>query len=160
MLPAAVLDAATKHYRDLQAEATGTVFELPAADAVPALCSKIESGHRYDVILSYMRTPAVDDLAALTSALSGALNIGGWVGMVEPRESGARRVQWLRRPLPGGRQRHYRFRPTMAESGDGHDLVAQLWAGGFTVTEIHRLEVPSAPRRSRNYLWLRARHQL
>ena len=147
--PTALLDALSERWQPLARSAVGRVFELPSAGVEAAVRSECSRGARYDTILSFMRTPQVADLDGFIAALEQILADDGWILMVEPSRTGnGPRRGWLRSRL--GRDRQSR------DNGE-RDVVSALRAGGFTVTDLHRRELASAPARWRRYLEIRAR---
>ncbi len=154
--PAALLNAVEERCRALAATAVGRVFRVPADDVESALRSECGSCARYDTILSFMRTPQVADIEGFVAALEAILADDGWILMVEPaRTGGTGRIGGLPEGwLPRRLRRQYRH-------GDRPDrgIVSALRAGGFTVTDIHRRDAPTAPARWRRYVEVRARRE-
>ena len=149
--PPALLDGLGGRWQALAASAAGRVLELPAAGVEEAVRSAFGRGARYDTILSFMRTPQVADLDNFVAALELVLADDGWILMIEPSGSAdAERRGWL--PFGLRRRRPSRDRPE-------RDVVSALRAGGFTVADLHRRELASAPARWRRYVEIRARRE-
>ena len=142
-VPPALLDALSGRWRALAASAAGRVFELPAGGVEEAVRAECSRRARYDTILSFMRTPEVADLDNFVAALELLLADDGWILMIEPSGSG------------NGARRRRRPGPDQA----GRDVVSALRAGGFTVADLHRRELASAPARWRRYVEIRARRE-
>lgn len=140
--PPELLDALSERWRALASAATDRVLELPSEAVEEAVRTQGARGVRYDTILSFMRTPQVSDLDGFVAALEQILARDGWILMLEPSGAGARGLRG--RPGRGQPQR---------------DVVAALRAGGFTVADLHRRELVSAPARWRRYVELRARRE-
>ena len=151
--PPALRAATAERYRELVATASGRVFELPDADLDAALAAESERGARYDTVLSFIRTPQADDLIGLVAAIGRILADEGWIHMIEP--AGISPAGGLDRLLVRRRRR----RASAAPRSSGRDVVSALRAGGFTVTDLHRREAASVPRRWRRYVELRARRE-
>lgn len=149
--PPAVRDALGGRWQALAGSASGRVLELPAAGVDEAVRSECSRGARYDTILSFMSTPQVADLDSFVAALGLILADDGRILMMEPSGSGNTvRRRWS--PLRLGRRRPGRDHPE-------RDVVSAVRAGGFTVTDLHRRELASAPARWRRYVEIRARRE-
>lgn len=151
LAPPALLDALGGRWQALAASEAGRVLDLPAVGVEEAVRSECSRGARYDTILSFMRTPQVADLDTFVAALGLILADDGWILMMEP--SGFGKTE-RRRRLPfglGGR----RPSPDHPE----RDVVSALRASGFTVADLHRRDVMSAPSRWRHYVEIRARRE-
>ncbi|MCY3641968.1 MAG: hypothetical protein F4Z00_04170 [Acidimicrobiaceae bacterium] len=142
-VPPALLDALGGRWRALAASAAGRVLELPAGGVEEAVRAECSRRARYDTILSFMRTPEVADLDNFVSDLELLLADDGWILMIEPSGSG------------NGQRRRRRPGPDQAR----RDVVSALRAGGFTVADLHRRELVSAPARWRLYVEIRARRE-
>ena len=142
-VPPALLDALGGRWRALAASAAGRVFELPAGGVEEAVRAECSRRARYDTILSFMRTPEVSDLDNFVADLELLLADDGWILMIEPSSSG------------NGQRRRRRPGPDQAR----RDVVSALRAGGFTVADLHRRELVSAPARWRLYVEIRARRE-
>lgn len=150
-VPPAVLDALGGRWQALAASAAGRVLELPADGVEEAVRSERSRGARYDTILSFMRTQQVADLDSFVAALKLILADEGWILMMEPSGSGDGERRG-RLPFGLGRRRPGRDQPE-------RDVVSALRAGGFTVADLHRRELVSAPARWRRYVEIRARRE-
>ena len=151
LAPPALLDALGERWQRLSASAAGRVFELPSEGVEAALGSECSRGARYDTVVSFMRTPDVSDLDSFVAALDQILADDGWILMMEPSGSGSGHTRgWL--PSRLGHRRPIR-------AGGRRDVVSALRAGGFTVTDLHRRELVSAPARWRRYVEIRARRE-
>ncbi len=151
--PPALRAATAERYRELVAAASGRVLELPDADLDAALAAESDRGARYDTVLSFMRTPQAADLSGLVAAIGRILADDGWIHMIEP--DGISTAGGLGRSLVLRPRR----RASAAPGSSGRDVVSALRAGGFTVTDLHRREAASVPRRWRRYVELRARRE-
>ena len=149
--PPALLDGLGGRWQALAASAAGRVLELPAAGVEEAVRSAFGRGARYDTILSFMRTPQVADLDIFVAALELILADDGWILMIEPSGS----ANAGRRGWPPFRLRGRRPGPDRPE----RDVVSALRAGGFTVADLHRRELASAPARWRRCVEIRARRE-
>ena len=150
--PPALRAAAAERYGEIVAAASGRVFGLPDTDVDAALSAESERGARYDTVLSFMRTPRVADFARLVAALEQILADEGRIHMVEPSEPG------VTGSLGGLRSHRLRRRRSDGCRAD-RDIVAALRSGGFTVTDLHRRQAASVPRRWRRYVELQARRE-
>ena len=150
--PPALRAATAERCGELAAAASGRVFELPDTDAEAALRAESERGARYDTVLSFMATPRVADLARFVAALERILADDGRIHMVEPSAPDVIAGLAVLQP------RRLRRRQSDGCRGD-RDIVAALRSGGFTVTDLHRREAASVPRRWRRYVELRARRE-
>ncbi len=149
--PPALLGALGGRWQALAASAAGRVLELPPDGVEEAVHSERSCGARYDTILSFMRTPQVADIDGFVAALELILADGGWIIMMEPSGSGNGERR-SRLPVRLRRRRPSRDEP-------GRDVVSALRAGGFTVTDLHRRELASAPVQWRRYVEIRARRE-
>lgn len=149
--PPAMLEALSGRWQALAASAAGRVLELPDDGVEEAVRSERSRRARYDTILSFMRTPQVTDLDNFVAALELILADDGWILMMEPSGS-SNRERRGRLPFGLGRRR---------PGPDHHerDVVSALRAGGFTVADLHRRELVSAPAQWRRYVELRARRE-
>ena len=149
--PPALLAALSDRWRRLAASAEGPAYELPSDGAEAAVRSECDHGTRYNTVLSFMRTPEVADLDSFVASLERILADDGWILMIEPSNPGNGR---LRNLLPSRLERRL---PGRVEPE--RDVVSALRAGGFTVADLHRREVVSAPARWRRYVEIRARRE-
>ena len=123
--------------------AEGRTYRVPGAETLTALAGEFRDGASYQTILSFVRTPGLLALKHYVAALKLILAPDGWILMVEPtRPDGA--------PVLGSR---------LFASGGGPDLVTALRAAGLFVTDVERRSCRSLPRRWRDYVVLRARHE-
>ena len=144
--PTDLLDSLAGRWQPLVALAVGRVYELPAEGVEAALRTQCSRGARYDTILSFMCTTQVSDMVRFVADLEQILVDDGCILMLEPSSAGNGRSNRLTR----------RFRSR------GHptaDVVSALRTGGFTVTDLHRRELGSAPPRWRRYVEIRARRE-
>ena len=151
LAPPSLLVALSERWQRLADSAAGRVFELPADGVEAAVRAERAGGARYDTILSFMRTPHVSDLDGFVAALERILADDGWILMIEPSTSGNGPS---RDRLSSGLKS---LRP--ARNHSERDVVSALRAGGFTVADLHRRELASAPARWRRYVEIRARRE-
>ena len=151
--------------------APGFGADRPASGGggVEALLSERHAGERYDTILSLVRTPFVEDIAAFLTALDRLMAPGGRLLMVEPTGGAHRSAVSLVAAAAAawaGRSRSFSaglrlgrgtLPPCRGPLRLDHDVVAELWARGFAVTDLHHFQVPSAPPKWRRFAELRAR---
>lgn len=151
MPPESLLIALSERWQRLATSVAGRVYQLPSDGVEEAVRSECGRGTRYDTILSFMRTPQVADLDGFVAELERILADDGWIFMIEPSTSGSARLQDR---LSSGLRNRGRSR-----DHPERDVVSALRAGGFTVTDLRRREMVSAPPRWRSYVEIRARRE-